>query len=172
MTKCFDAPRRWINISKSAWLVIVCHCLLAVFLLSWLVLIASTTAFWADSAALKLPLLDGWNGWLSDAISLLNSSSVKIARFSSMLKLGSVGSRKVSQSGTISRSVIIVASFLSKAMLSVLCKKVCCCLPFNWSTLARILSMLSYCSSSFCAVFAPMPATPLIPSDASPMRVR
>ena len=48
----------------------------------------------------------------------------KIARFSAMLlKLGSVGNRKVSQSGTISRSVIMVAKRLSSAMLSVLCKR-------------------------------------------------
>ncbi len=66
----------------------------------------------------------------------------------------------------------MLANWWSSLILSKLSLIFWLSLPLSWSALAIILSKVPYSVSNLAAVFAPTPGTPMMPSDASPIRVK
>ena len=180
ITKCGASANSLTKLSKAGSSKIVCHALswLLLSVILSIVLDCKDLAICAcDSASAWLLAtlcepLAGWLGWSSEASSFLNSSSVYSARSSSICAQGSVLIFKSCQSWPISKSVTMVASCAFIGISSAYSTRFLPARPLISATFLSILSIEPYSLSKSLAVFLPMPGTPLMPSEESPMRVR
>ena len=184
MTKCGADSNNSTRLSKAGSSSTVCHalsCCLPFWTFSILLDCSDLAICACDSASAWLlatlctpfPLaLAGWFGWSREASSFLNSSSLYSSRNSSIWAQGLVSIFKSFQSWPISKSVTIVASLALNGISSACSIKPLAPRPLIKPICFNILSISPYSTSKSFAVFLPIPGTPLMPSEASPIKVK